>query len=36
VTWGGVVVPISAELGVVAACAVVALAIATVQFSKGE
>jgi ABC-2 type transport system permease protein len=36
VTWGGVVVPISAELGVVAACAVLALTIATVQFSKGE
>jgi len=36
VTWGGVVVPISAELGVVAVCAAVALTIATVQFSKGE
>jgi ABC-2 type transport system permease protein len=36
VTWNGQPVPVTAELGIVAACAAVALTLATVQFSRAD
>ena len=36
VTWGGTPVPVAAELGIVAAMSVVALGVATAQFSRAD
>ena len=37
VMWNvGQLVPVTAELGIVTVCSVVALALATVQFNRGE
>jgi ABC-2 type transport system permease protein len=36
VTWGGAAVPVPVELGIVAAMSIVALTVATAQFSKAD